>query len=128
MVTVQSGTSCFFWLDLWNGQVLHQTLPELLSFCKDVNVSVHTIKSAPAVVNLFQLSLSNEAFEQFQHLNTLIQNLQLTSDSDQWRYIWGSNTFSSRKAYRALIESSQVHPIYKWLWKSACQNKRKIFF
>lgn len=36
--------------------------------------------------------------------------------------------FSSHKAYVQLIGTRQVHPAYSWLWKSCCQNKRKVFF
>jgi multisubunit Na+/H+ antiporter MnhE subunit len=58
----------------------------------------------------------------------MVQTLQLNNDADQWTYIWGSNIFTANKAYNSLIGSSPVHPIYKWLWKSACQNKIKFFF
>lgn len=27
-----------------------------------------------------------------------------------------------------MIGTRQVHSAFKWLWKSSCQNKRKIFF
>lgn len=43
------------------------------------------------------------------------ENLHLASESDKWQYIWGSHIFSSRKAYKALIGTSQVHAVYKWL-------------
>jgi hypothetical protein len=128
MVSVQNGTSCFFWLDLWNGQVLQQIFPELFSYCRDDKVSVQTVKSTAALSTLFHLPLSNEAYEQFLLLQDMVQTLQLNNDADQWTYIWGSNIFTANKAYNSLIGSSPVHPIYKWLWKSACQNKRKFFF
>jgi hypothetical protein len=59
MVSVQNGTSCFFWLDLWNGQVLQQIFPELFSNCRDDKVSVQTVKSTAALSTLFHLPLSN---------------------------------------------------------------------
>lgn len=128
MISVQDGKSCFFWLDLWNGQTLQQTFPELFSYCKDDKISVSTVKSTPTAITLFHLPLSTEAYEQFLQLDTLIQNLQITTDSDKWIYTWGSGLFSSQKAYKSLMGSSPVHPIYKWLWKLACQKKRKFFF
>lgn len=45
-----------------------------------------------------------------------------------WTYIWGSNVFSSRKAYKQLSGQANVHPVYKWIWKSSCQPKHKVFF
>jgi hypothetical protein len=87
MATIQNGASCFFWLDLWDGQLLQHTFSELFSFCRDTTISVQTIKSATTTITLFHLSLSIEAYEQFQQLDIIIQNIQLTLESDQWRYI-----------------------------------------
>jgi hypothetical protein len=39
MVNVQDGKSCFFWLDLWNHNVLQLVYPELCSFAKDTYCS-----------------------------------------------------------------------------------------
>jgi len=30
-------------------------------------------------------------------------------------------------AYKKLIGHQQIHPAYKWLWKSFCQPKQKVF-
>lgn len=129
MVTVYSGTSCFFWLDLWERQVLQQSSQSCSPITKTfMLLSACMVKSEASPIQLFHLSLSTEDFEQFQQLDIQLENLQIDSNSDQWKYIWGSNAFSSRKAYKALSGSSQVHHIYKWLWKLACHNKRKIFF
>lgn len=86
------------------------------------------VKADHSATQMFHLPLSNEAYSQFQQLQIQIQNLQIDSDPDHWHYIWGSNVFSSSKAYKSLSGSTQAHPIFKWLWKSACQNKRKVFF
>lgn len=75
----------------------------------------------------FHLPLSKEAFQQYQQLVQIISGLQLHDCSDQWLYICGSPVFSSKKAYSHLIGSSQVHPVFRWLWKSCCQNKKKGF-
>lgn len=106
MATIHSGSSCFFWLDLWGGQVLQHTFLELFSFCRDNNVTVQKMKSTATIISSFHLPLFTEAYEQFQQLGILIQNLQLTTDPDQWSYIWGS-----MRANRALIGSSQVHQV-----------------
>lgn len=49
-------------------------------------------------------------------------------DPDIWVYIWGSNSFSSKKAYCALKGTTDAHQIYRWIWKSSCQHKHKVFF
>jgi hypothetical protein len=71
---------------------LQHSFPELFSFCRDTLVKA--VKSAATAINLFHLPLSTEAYEQFQQLDIITQNIQLNSDSDQWRYIWGFNIFS----------------------------------
>jgi hypothetical protein len=40
MVQISDGSSCFFWSDLGNAQVLQQTFPELFSYSKDAFISV----------------------------------------------------------------------------------------
>jgi hypothetical protein len=113
MVSIHDGKSSFFWLDLWNGQVLQQTFPELFSYCKDGRISVYVAKLEATIVNLFHLPLSTKVYQQFLDLDTLVQNLHLTTQSVHWSYIWGSPSFSSRKAYKSLIGSHSAHPIYK---------------
>ena len=51
-----------------------------------------------------------------------------TEREDSWSYIWGRNDFSSRRAYKQLADSRQVHPTFRWLWKSSCQHNHKVFF
>lgn len=84
--------------------------------------------SSPQLHDLFHLPLSAEAYDQFLDFSVVIQSLQLQPTPDIWSYVWGSSTFSSNKAYKFLIGHRQIHPVYRWLWKLACQNKRKIFF
>jgi hypothetical protein len=52
----------------------------------------------------------------------------VTIEKDIWFYIWGNSTFSSKKVYCHLISFSQAAPIFKWIWKSSCQPKHKVFF
>lgn len=36
--------------------------------------------------------------------------------------------FLVKRAYRQLKGFSTLHPVYRWLWQSSCQNKHKVFF
>jgi len=56
--------------------------------------------------------------------NLAVNTLQIIEDVDVWSYIWGSPFFSTSKAYAHLTG----HHIFRWLWKSSCQNKHKVFF
>lgn len=43
-------------------------------------------------------------------------------------YIWGNSTFTSKNAYTHLLGHSSADPIFKWIWKSSCEPKHKVFF
>lgn len=57
-----------------------------------------------------------------------MQHHPLSEDNDRWVYSWGSNIIASAKVCRILVGHENVHVIYKWLWKSQCQAKHKVFF
>jgi hypothetical protein len=77
--------------------------------------------------DMFQLSLSEDAFEQFCELHIIIQSLPANGGKDIWSYIWGNGEYSSRKAYKHLIGSQAVHPTFGWIWTSTCQTKQNVF-
>jgi hypothetical protein len=52
----------------------------------------------------------------------------MTSKSNSWTYIWGTNQFLVHKAYKALIGHMASNPIFNRLWASKCQPKHKVFF
>jgi hypothetical protein len=125
--TLSSRDSILFWANVWNGRVLEITYPELFSFTTNPS-TVKTVTKMSSLQELFQLPLSVKAFDQFCELDKFMQSLQLSHREDTWSYIWGSNNFSSTKAYRHLLGSSAVHPTLKWTWKMKCQTKHKVFF
>jgi len=47
--------------------------------------------------------------------------------ADHWSCIWNSGKFSVAKAYKHLSGHNTVHPGFKWIWNSSCQNKHKVF-
>jgi len=128
MVNIPDGKSCYFWLDLWSHNVLQLVYPELCSFAKDIYISVDKVQGTTTLHTLFHLPLSAEAYAQFQEVQLLIQNITVQRHNDQWSYSWGSSIFSLSKAYKVLIGHTPVHYVYRWLWKSSCQNKRKSFW
>lgn len=127
-VVANDGSTCLLWDDCWHGQPLKLQFPELYSFAKKPDISLRSAASVSPIANLFNLPLSIEAFEQFQQVNEIFRNLQLEDGKDTWFYIWGNPNFTSRRAYRHLIGTCAAHPIFKWLWKSSCQHKHKVFF
>jgi hypothetical protein len=63
-----------------------------------------------------------------QNAQEMIDSLTLNDENDKWIYNWGSSIFASAKVYKILVGHSGIHPTYKWLWKSNCQPKHKVFF
>ena len=114
-VIVSDGSSCLFWLDIWNNNLMSSIFPELFSFAWAQNISVQSFISTNNRSDLFHLPLSAQAFDQFQQLENFLKDFQLQNGNDLWTYIWGSAAFTSKGAYQQLIGSTQVHPVYKWL-------------
>jgi hypothetical protein len=79
------------------------------------------------ISQLFQLPLSDEAFDQLLLLAQALEYLQISDLEDVWSYSWGTS-FSPKKVYHHLIGSRQVHPSFKWLWKALVQKRHKAFF
>jgi hypothetical protein len=122
-----SGSSTFLWDGMWNGLLLKLRFPELYSFARNKNISLRKARSLPHLDNIFHIPLSDEAFNQYIDLQSLLLNLADSTDNGIWTYIWGQH-YSCSRAYRHLKGHFETHPSYKWLWKSCCQLKHKTFF
>ena len=123
MVNIQDGLTCLFWDDMWLNRVPKIQFPELYSFARNVNISLRAASEAQDPSQLFHIPVSEIALQQLLALAQDISTLPETDDKDIWSYIWGSPFFSSSKAYKHLTGHRLVHDAFKWLWKSACQNK-----
>lgn len=62
MTIIGNGSSCFFWLDSWNGFSLSTSFPELFSYAKNKNITVQRVCQTTQLHELFHLPLSEEAF------------------------------------------------------------------
>jgi hypothetical protein len=118
-VTHYGGSSCFLWLDHWHRPSLQQIFPELFSFARNPNISVQSARLAVLLQSLFHLPLSVDAFDQYQALTSSVKTVRDTQDADIWTYVWGSSLLCSGNAYKHLIGHRQIHPVFRWLWKSS---------
>jgi hypothetical protein len=57
---------------------------------------------------IFQLTLSNEAFQQYSILLSEIENLDSVPEADTWTYIWGRNQFSVHKLTWHYLDKCQL--------------------
>jgi hypothetical protein len=70
------------------------------------------IRSLPQGLNNCStyLALSEETYQQFQHFNTLIENINLTREPDQSQHIWGTKICSPKKLYKLMMGHIPTHP------------------
>ncbi|CAO2177232.1 unnamed protein product [Urochloa humidicola] len=127
-VFIADGSTVKLWEDKWNGNSPAVDYPELLSFAKNKHISFQLAVSKPRFIQNFHLPLSIQAHQQLLLLEHNISQVQRLGEKDQWKYQWGNSNFTSHKAYKVIIGSRQVHPLFLWLWKSKCQMKHKVFF
>lgn len=125
--SVESGSSILLWQDLWNDNILKLRFPELFSYAKDQHIFLSLVATLPNLANHFNLPLFQEAFVQFQQLEDWLAGWQPSNHNDIWSFIWGSSSFSTAKAYKSLIGHRRIDPLFKWIWKSKCQMKHKVF-
>jgi hypothetical protein len=112
---------------MWQGFIPSQAYPELFSFVKNKSITHQRAVATVPFHRLFHLPLSEIAFEQMQILEIFLQSIITSQDSDIWNYIWGNNAYSSTRAYKQITGHALVHPAFKWIWKSSCQNKHIVF-
>jgi hypothetical protein len=127
-VQISDGKSCYLWEDLWGNDILSQKFPELFSFAKKKKLVFAEAKVQVQLHSLFHLPLSQQAHAQLLQLQEILDDLDISDEPDKWLYIWNSNSFSVRKAYKHLSGQRTLHPAFAWLWNCSCQPKHKVFF
>jgi hypothetical protein len=120
--------SISFWDDQWNQNIPRQQFPELFSFVKNTKLSIAEAKEHDHFAGFFHLPISEQAYDQYLELQVDWEQIALSNVHDHWRYIWGSDNYSSQKAHMHFMGQTQVHPIYRHLWKSKCQPKHRVFY
>jgi hypothetical protein len=112
---IGNGRSILFWKDQWNKSVPSQQYPELFSFANNTKLSIAEAKEQDHFFHIFQLPISEQAYEQCLELHVVWEQIDLNTLKDRWRYIWDSDSYSTKKAYRHLMGQTQVYSIYKCL-------------
>jgi hypothetical protein len=128
---VKNGKSVRLWTDLWQGECLQHSMPHLLSYAKKTDISVFEAFHSTYLEDLFHLPLSQQAYNEFVKLETICHQTLLAdqgNSKDEWSYIWGNNTFSTKKAYNLMMGHQSTPDHFSWVWSSSCQAKHKFFF
>jgi len=75
------------------------------------------------------LPLSQQAAGQLEEIETMLGDRDWDENTqDAWSYSWGNSKYSSKKVYNLLMGSSEVSPLFSWLWASCTLGKHKFFF
>ena len=64
---------------------------------------------------MFNLPLSQEAFDQMMSIQQIMAGTHLGDDNDVWSYSGGSVKFKSTAAYKKLLGHQEIDPAFKWL-------------
>lgn len=127
VIQIRNGQTCFFWKDKWLNIPLEQNFHEIHSFAKNKLITVNRAFSQDTIIGMFNLPLSQTSFTQMQNLQQIMEATTLENSDDIWSYNGGSNRFSTSRTYRKLIGHQPTDPAFKWIWKSYCQPKHKVF-
>ena len=82
---------------------------------------------SPTLGQNFYLPLSVQARDELDDLQTSLASLELTEVNDAWHPIWGSEELASSKFYLHCFRGMEADDAFKWIWKSKCTNKWKVF-
>jgi hypothetical protein len=63
--------SVLFWTDLWDSECIMHKFPYLLTFAKSTDSTVHQVMETEFLEDRFHLPLSQQAFSEFEALETL---------------------------------------------------------
>lgn len=72
--TIGDGSIVCFWDDLWSDSVLSIQFPRLASFAHDISNSVLDVMQEQDLDSIFLLPLSQEAFEELEHLQSQLMS------------------------------------------------------
>ena len=126
------GDSALFWTDAWfiggSSRLLCWRLPRLFSFVNNDKVSVHEFLISQDIFTMFFLPLSHEAAQELQVLEDWIMALNRdTNIPDVWVWPGRSGSFSAKSFYTLMHSHLPTIQPCKWLWKSRCTMKIKVF-
>jgi hypothetical protein len=98
----------------------------LFSYVIDDKLTTGEVYGANDITQLFHLPLSAQAYEKLQDLTINMTRNPLSIGNDSWIYSWGSS-YTTSKYYQHIHAHIQVTGVYRWIWKSSCIMKHKLF-
>jgi hypothetical protein len=115
------------WHDVWLRDPLSRKFPHLVSFSKDDLVFVASIINLDFLHSHFHVPLLAGAFSQLHEMQGILVGLQETAGQDKWLAFGSAMTFMVSAAYKLIVGQHVVWPALKWISKTCCQSKDKVF-
>lgn len=115
---------------MWPDHILAEEHPRAFSFASEEDISVKQFLAASSLSMVFHTPHSPQAFEEVHQIQANTSWVVLSPHSqghDRWTYTWGSETYTAAQFYRFFFRENEAHKSYKWLWKSKCTMKIKVF-
>jgi hypothetical protein len=125
---IGNGESTLFWKDFWtNGATLCNQFPRLFSFARSEDTAVAEFALTTDLTTLFTLPFSMEAHAEYEQVQHLIADTNITGDLDTRRFIWGSTSYTSSRFYQYIFSAVPCDRALRAIWKSRCLPKLKVF-
>jgi hypothetical protein len=124
------GNTFLFWSDNWivneDKTPLKIRFPKSFSYVLNENVSAAEVYSTDELEDMFYLPLSTITNQELQELKQIVDDNPVSDQLYVWSYCWGPKYFAALFYHKihAYIKTPSVH---KWLWKSCCIMRHKMF-
>ena len=119
--SIADGSTVTFWEDIWSEALLSHRYPALFSFVLNPEISVKEVVLAPDLDSIFHLPLSLEDHAELLDLQSFVQEIDYAPDTkDSWTFLWGNQSYSSRRYYNLVFQNLHTPPIFANIWKSKC--------
>jgi hypothetical protein len=105
---------------------MKQRFPQLFSYVLNEELFAKKVFDAEDISSLFYLPLSQIAYQKLLELKQMMQENSPSDQLDVWKYCWGDN-YTPAQFYKLIHEHMKVPSVHKWLWKSCCMMKTKMF-
>ena len=116
-----------FWKDDWNHSIYEEKYPRAFSYCKNGDIPVQAFLNTTDLATTFNIPLSVQAHNELRKIQREVANVELTNANDTWTCCWGAQSFKTTSYYSYYFREITAHVAFKWLWKTKCTAKIKVF-
>ena len=116
-----------FWKGDWNNSIYEEKYPRAFSYCKNGDIPIQAFLNTTDLSMTFHLPLSVQAHDELRQIQREVANVELTNANDTWTCCWGAQSFKTTSYYSYYFREITAHVAFKWLWKTKCTAKIRVF-